>query len=1130
MKLKRFLAVLIVAAIALSLVPGTVLAAREPSDWAKPEMAAANVNGLLTPSAAKDFARKMTREEFCEIVVLFVEKTLGRELPLTATSPFTDTNSEFVQKAYLYGRNRFGTGIVNGTTDTLFSPNELVQRQQIAAMLIRAYKQMEVDLNRTLLQAPAATLNFKDTARINDYAIEPIKYAVSNGMFQGDNLNNFNPLNDIKSEESVAVIIRSFTQTQRTLNTSLADSTLIAKAYDEVNIGFAYGDTATGVSQDLTLPASTLSGATVTWTSTNPAVIDNYGRVLVRQNATVVLTATITLGSYTRTKTFTLYTTSLSGDELLRRNAKDALNVKFRNADDTLTRVTGDVLLPTSILGLPVTWTSSNPSFLTNGGKAYLPNDASERTVTLTASFGSGTTYDTKSFTLTLRNPNFSDEVYLHNIKLGMTLAQATSALGSQPKRTITLASGETWSIYYTVNTSSTASDYNIMKNFVAVAVQNNRIVGVYSMASSWANALRDGTGASSSKVLTITEVNRISGIAIETFNDSRSSTPYAAFLYDTTATVGRSRTLNVAGLEDLLAELLNAYRSIYNVKPLTVDSKLASSARTHSANLTYYNIFNDTGSTNGSTYQTRANTAGFTGTVTYGFISNNQINPFNYLDNIVSTTAYRNALLSSSATVIGTGASTGTTGLYSDIVTAVIGVTNTIRITGVTATPSPISVDVNRSTQITLTLAPTNYDEGFTVTTGNQNIFTVTATSNPRVFTIYGVASGTANLVFKSDSGLTVNIPVTVGTVYATSITVANVKYLMETGRTQQIAAPSILPTNATVKPTYTSSVPNVASVNANGVISSAAIGDTQISVRIARSTNASQDLIAAGKIDVKVGSLTVPTTVQNLTVGTNATPSVSASSGLTLAYSSNNTAVATVNASTGQVTPVSAGTAVITVRATVNGYTGTISKTYTVNVTASTVDYPTSATASKSTVTVDKDSSETISINLMPSNVILANRVVTLDSAVSGVTVSISGTNVTIRGDIVGTYNIQLNVKAGAGGAIIPVDVTVKVNPTTPVVSISGNLTMAHNGSQTLNAQNVPAGAAHSWSILEGNTYATIDTTNGTITAQNTTETTQQITVVLNVGATSETNPATAYFTITIGPALTPDPGDNP
>ena len=100
-----------------------------PSAWAQDGVWAAICGKLVPNDLQGAYAASITREEFCLLMVKLVEEKTGKPLPAPA-APFTDTQSPAVAAAY-------GAGIVKGTTDTTFTPDGSITRQEAAVMLSR---------------------------------------------------------------------------------------------------------------------------------------------------------------------------------------------------------------------------------------------------------------------------------------------------------------------------------------------------------------------------------------------------------------------------------------------------------------------------------------------------------------------------------------------------------------------------------------------------------------------------------------------------------------------------------------------------------------------------------------------------------------------------------------------------------------------------------------------------------------------------------------------------------------------------------------------------------------------------------------------------------------------------------
>ncbi|WP_317973082.1 immunoglobulin-like domain-containing protein, partial [Paenibacillus sp. CCS19] len=81
-------------------------------------------------------------------------------------------------------------------------------------------------------------------------------------------------------------------------------------------VGYASGDSASDVKQNLTLSTAGLDGTSITWSSDKSSIVAANGTVTrpsyTAGDALVTLTATIKKGSVEETKTFTLTVTKLA--------------------------------------------------------------------------------------------------------------------------------------------------------------------------------------------------------------------------------------------------------------------------------------------------------------------------------------------------------------------------------------------------------------------------------------------------------------------------------------------------------------------------------------------------------------------------------------------------------------------------------------------------------------------------------------------------------------------------------------------------------------------------------------------------------------------------------------------------
>lgn len=164
-------------------------------------------------------------------------------------------------------------------------------------------------------------------------------------------------------------------------------------------------DGAISASGKLNLPAS-LDGASITWKSSNTAVISDDGTVtLPKKDASVTLTAEFTYGKATASKT---YSVKVKGtDTIAAENDKKTLDGIIAKADfssalqNGTIKKAGKLNLPSKLEGASITWKSGNTSVIANNGTVTLPKKDTK--VILTATFTYNTATGSKKFTVTVK-------------------------------------------------------------------------------------------------------------------------------------------------------------------------------------------------------------------------------------------------------------------------------------------------------------------------------------------------------------------------------------------------------------------------------------------------------------------------------------------------------------------------------------------------------------------------------------------------------------------------------------------------------------------------------------------------------------------------------------------------------
>lgn len=168
------------------------------SSWAKAELDKAAGYGLITERIKDKMSGKITREEFAEIAVKLYEKYTGKTA-ISGNASFSDTsNTEILKAANL--------GLVTGVGDNKYAPNQLVTREQMATILLRALKVIESDTDFT----PDFSQKFADDAKVESWARDGVYYCAKAEIVTGVGANMFDPDGYATREQAVIVCTRAY--------------------------------------------------------------------------------------------------------------------------------------------------------------------------------------------------------------------------------------------------------------------------------------------------------------------------------------------------------------------------------------------------------------------------------------------------------------------------------------------------------------------------------------------------------------------------------------------------------------------------------------------------------------------------------------------------------------------------------------------------------------------------------------------------------------------------------------------------------------------------------------------------------------------------------------------------------
>lgn len=178
------------------------------SEWFEDEAMGDNINqeifdSLIPPELQnRDLTRDITRAEFCAVAVRLYEQMGGQQLDATVLdAPFADTSSDAVKKAY-------ALGITNGVSATSFAPYTNISREQLATMLTRVYKALNLP-GWTLATDDQYQLDYSGTKRFEDdkdisaYAKPSVYFMVKNEVIKGTSATTFSPRNVTPAQEAI---------------------------------------------------------------------------------------------------------------------------------------------------------------------------------------------------------------------------------------------------------------------------------------------------------------------------------------------------------------------------------------------------------------------------------------------------------------------------------------------------------------------------------------------------------------------------------------------------------------------------------------------------------------------------------------------------------------------------------------------------------------------------------------------------------------------------------------------------------------------------------------------------------------------------------------------------------------
>lgn len=186
-------------AVAIFAVSNIALAYPVHSDWAEESIITCDKAGMFCDMThITDFTKPIPRGDVAELVVRAYQNVTGLMIDYHSEH-FTDVNSEYPQLAY-------ALGLMNGTGDDTFSPDDYTTREAMAKILLTLYARVN-DEEPVLSTNP--TSHFKDFHTVSDWAKPYVAEGDNMGLLNGFEDITFRPKSQVSYEMAVTFISRA---------------------------------------------------------------------------------------------------------------------------------------------------------------------------------------------------------------------------------------------------------------------------------------------------------------------------------------------------------------------------------------------------------------------------------------------------------------------------------------------------------------------------------------------------------------------------------------------------------------------------------------------------------------------------------------------------------------------------------------------------------------------------------------------------------------------------------------------------------------------------------------------------------------------------------------------------------
>ncbi len=207
--------------LALCIMSGSVWAddSEEPSPWAKNIIERGLRIGLINPKLNYNYRSYISRQDFCKLIisaymkennVLSIEDLIALKFKQNIVSyphKFKDLDYSNPDYKYVVAANLLG--IVKGSSNDTFSPEDKLTREQSAKILSSFYQKL-IEERGLQFQIPFSIKTFNDDSKISQWAKYDVYIIKSLGIMSGVGDNTFNPKGTYTVEQAMVSLSKLY--------------------------------------------------------------------------------------------------------------------------------------------------------------------------------------------------------------------------------------------------------------------------------------------------------------------------------------------------------------------------------------------------------------------------------------------------------------------------------------------------------------------------------------------------------------------------------------------------------------------------------------------------------------------------------------------------------------------------------------------------------------------------------------------------------------------------------------------------------------------------------------------------------------------------------------------------------